>query len=166
MEQLVGALYMRRRLDEQDVPDLDTQGLENTACRGDGVRLFLMTMEWGCVYGGWSRKKINQKINKTLKSLQSTEPNPAATSSSFTQKDSQLFWVDEADSKYSAGEAECTSKEHVCFIWGWTDNIQYTLGTKWNILQASFSWMLYRSYQPEACNLWPISEVLFRNSLN
>lgn len=71
------------------------------------------------------QKKINQKINKTLKSLQSTEPNPAATSSSFTQKDSRLLWVDEAGSKYSAGEAECTSEEHVCFIGG--VNRQYSV---------------------------------------
>lgn len=77
--------------------------------QGDGVRVCIWRLE---------QKKINQKINKTLKSLQSTEPNPAATSSSFTQKDSRLLWVDEADSKYSAGEAECTSEEHVCFIWG------------------------------------------------
>lgn len=36
------------------------------------------------------QKKINQKINKTLKSLQSTEQDPAASSSSFAQKDSLL----------------------------------------------------------------------------
>lgn len=37
------------------------------------------------------QKKINQKINKTLKSLQSTEQDPAASSSSFAQKDSLLL---------------------------------------------------------------------------
>lgn len=45
------------------------------------------------------QRKINQKINKTLKSLQSTEQDPAATSS---------FSVDEAESKYSADKAEYT----------------------------------------------------------
>lgn len=37
------------------------------------------------------QKKINQKINKTLKSLQSTEQDPAASSSFFAQKDSLLL---------------------------------------------------------------------------
>lgn len=37
------------------------------------------------------QKKINQKINKTLKSLQSTEQDPAASSGSFAQKDALLL---------------------------------------------------------------------------
>lgn len=47
-------------------------------------------MECESVYMEAGAEKINQKINKTLKSLQSTEQDPAASSGSLAQKDSLL----------------------------------------------------------------------------
>lgn len=40
------------------------------------------------------KKKIDSKINKTLKSFESTEEDPAASSGSLAQKDSLLPWTD------------------------------------------------------------------------
>lgn len=64
------------------------------ARRDDAARACLWRREQG---------KINQKINKTLKSLQSTEQDPAASSSS----------VDEAESEHPAGKAEHTPHRNV-----------------------------------------------------
>lgn len=49
----------------------------------DGVRVCMWRLE--------QKKKINQKINKTLKLLQSTEQDPAESSSSFAERDSLLL---------------------------------------------------------------------------
>lgn len=69
------------------MPDADTHGglqggWGSPVPYDDRVRVCTWRLE---------QKKINQKINKTLKSLQSTEQDPAATGSSFAQKDSLLL---------------------------------------------------------------------------
>lgn len=52
-----------------------------------------------------AEKKINQKINKTLKLLQSTEQDPAESSSSFAEKDSLLLRLIGGDFECLAGKA-------------------------------------------------------------
>lgn len=69
-----------------------------------------LTIKRGCVYLEAGAEKINQKINKTLKSLQSTERDAAATSRFLAQKDSLVLVSDPP--KYSAGAQTHTEHTH------------------------------------------------------
>ncbi len=69
---------------------------------------------------------MNQKINKTLKSLQSTEQDPAASSSSFAQKDSLLFLLMGLTPNIQQAKLGTHLRgKPVYSIWWRKDNIQY-----------------------------------------